>query len=567
MGRLIPRINLFIKLDLVVLFFLTVIILPTVTFLFRRGFFPMYDDMQVVRLWQMDKCIKDFQIPCRWVPDLGLGYGYPLFIFYAPLPYYLMEIVHLFGFSFINSVKLGFILSIFFSGVFFYLFARNFFNKTASLFVSFLYVYIPFRAASIYVRGAMGEAWGLAIIPFLFWGFENYLKNKGLKSGIIFSFTLATFLITHNLSVFMFLPFFIFWILLRIYIAKVNFFYIKKIIGFGLLGIGLSCFYLIPVIFERNLVHLETLTSGYFGYLQHFISLKQIFYSSKWGYGPSIPGPNDEVFLGIGPIHSFVALAGFISSIIAYRKKKVCLIFSIFLSAGFLFSAYLSHSRSTPLWQVFKFMEILQFPWRFIMVASFIASFLAGYLFEIFSKRLSLFFGFIIMIVTLGMYGNFFKPRVWFYITDSEKLSGESLKRQLTASIYDFLPKTATRAPDEVASSDLLQIKGEIETLEKRKGSNWFYYKVDVRSNNSTMAIPAYSFPHWKVRVNKDFVRTSPYGDLGSPSFSLENGIYTISAKLTKTLARIIGDVLSASSLLILLFLFYNDKKTRKINK
>lgn len=171
------------------------------------------------------------------------------------------------------------------------------------------------------------------------------------------------------------------------------------------------------------------------------------------------------------------------------------------------------------------------------------------------------------MIVTLGMYGNFFKPRVWFYITDSEKLSGESLKRQLTASIYDFLPKTATRAPDEVASSDLLQIKGEIETLEKRKGSNWFYYKVDVRSNNSTMAIPAYSFPHWKVRVNKDFIRTSPYGDLGSPSFSLENGIYTISAKLTKTLARIIGDVLSASSLLILLFLFYNDKKTRKINK
>ena len=78
----------------------------------RPGFFSMYDDMQVIRLQQMDKCVKDGQIPCRWAPDLGYGYGYPLYQYYAPLPYYVMETFHLLGFSLINSVKIGFILTI-----------------------------------------------------------------------------------------------------------------------------------------------------------------------------------------------------------------------------------------------------------------------------------------------------------------------------------------------------------------------------------------------------------------------------------------------------------------------
>ena len=90
---------------LFVLIVILIIIFPVIFRLIRPGFYSMYDDMQVIRLQQMDVCVRDGQIPCRWVPDLGLGYGYPLYQYYAPLPYYFMETVHLLGFSYAPRIK------------------------------------------------------------------------------------------------------------------------------------------------------------------------------------------------------------------------------------------------------------------------------------------------------------------------------------------------------------------------------------------------------------------------------------------------------------------------------
>ncbi len=91
---------------------LLLLVIPTFSSLLRPGYFPMHDDMQAMRLLQMDKCIKDGQIPCRWVPDMGYGYGYPQFNFYPPLPYYVMETFHLLGLGYLDSVKAGFVLSV-----------------------------------------------------------------------------------------------------------------------------------------------------------------------------------------------------------------------------------------------------------------------------------------------------------------------------------------------------------------------------------------------------------------------------------------------------------------------
>ena len=106
---------------------LLLFIIPSFFRLLRPGFFPIQDDMQVFRLFEMDKCIQDFQIPCRWIPDGGYQYGYPQFNFYAPGVYYLGEIIHLIGFQFIDSIKILFILGFVFSGITMFVLAREFF--------------------------------------------------------------------------------------------------------------------------------------------------------------------------------------------------------------------------------------------------------------------------------------------------------------------------------------------------------------------------------------------------------------------------------------------------------
>src|SRR6266571_3739128 len=72
---------------------------------FESGFFPIHDDTQVARVFEMNKSLGDGMFPVRWVSDLGYGYGYPIFNFYAPLAYYVGGIANLVGFDVFFATK------------------------------------------------------------------------------------------------------------------------------------------------------------------------------------------------------------------------------------------------------------------------------------------------------------------------------------------------------------------------------------------------------------------------------------------------------------------------------
>ena len=103
--------------------------IPAIWALLVPGFYGASDDLHIGWLFEMNRVIKMGQIPPRFVPDLSFGFGYPLFNFVFPLPFYIAEIFHLIGFSLVDSIKLLFLLSLPLSGVFMYLFLREFSNN------------------------------------------------------------------------------------------------------------------------------------------------------------------------------------------------------------------------------------------------------------------------------------------------------------------------------------------------------------------------------------------------------------------------------------------------------
>src|SRR3989337_4591724 len=110
------------NLNLFLYFFLSVFsILP----FFSPGFFTVHDDTQVARVFEMGKSLNDGMFPVRWVQDLGYGYGYPIFNFYAPLPYYVGGFFTLLGFDALISTKIMMIVGIILSGVFMYLLTQE----------------------------------------------------------------------------------------------------------------------------------------------------------------------------------------------------------------------------------------------------------------------------------------------------------------------------------------------------------------------------------------------------------------------------------------------------------
>src|SRR3989338_4247814 len=152
------------KKTLLILFLIT---LPSLISFFNTQFFYTQDYIFIARLQQMSKALSDGYFPVRWAGDLR--FGEPLFNFYAPLPYYLGAVIRLFGFEFIWVAKILFILSSFLSAVTMYIFIRYLFSSKAALFASALYVYAPYRAVDLYVRGAISEAWAFVFFPLIFY--------------------------------------------------------------------------------------------------------------------------------------------------------------------------------------------------------------------------------------------------------------------------------------------------------------------------------------------------------------------------------------------------------------
>ena len=72
------------------------------------GFFPMHDDTQPSRVFEMANALNDGMFPVRWSENLGFGFGYPIFNFYAPLAYYIGAVFYLAGLNPLDATKVIF---------------------------------------------------------------------------------------------------------------------------------------------------------------------------------------------------------------------------------------------------------------------------------------------------------------------------------------------------------------------------------------------------------------------------------------------------------------------------
>src|SRR3989344_6826795 len=133
-----------------------------------------------------------------------------------------------------------------------YLLGNRLFGKEGGLVSAVLYLFAPYRALDIYVRGAIAESFALALAPLFFYFSLRLIEKASIKNFLAFSFSLAAFLLSHNIMTMIFLPFFIIWIIFWTYTLRL------KVIATVFLSIvssfGLSAFFLLPAFFEKSLV-------------------------------------------------------------------------------------------------------------------------------------------------------------------------------------------------------------------------------------------------------------------------------------------------------------------------
>lgn len=416
------------------LILILILAIPTFWRMLTPGIFSM-QDFHFFRQLQFDKCVNILQLPCRWAPDAGLGYGEPLFNFYGQLPYAVGEIYHLLGGSIIDSVKFLFILSLLGSAVSMFFLARSVWKNNFSAIVSsMVYLYAPYRAVDVWVRGALPETLSFILFPLILLSVEN-------KSLVWFSFLLSALVLTHNLSLVMFLPVLVVWIIYRRFW--------KGIFGF-VAAMLISAFYILPVIFESKFVSLGTIIAGYFDFRAHFITLYQIFISRFWGYGGSTWGSGDGLSLSIGYVQWILPL---VILILILVKKKFSINevprwnkdFLILMALG-LFCLFLTHNKSTFIWTHVPGMAYIQFPWRFLSVATFCLAVSTGAIIQFFEKQ-KIIVSIVVVAIVIALNFSFFREDIWYKVNDSFYTTGEQWNLQREAAINDYWPLFGHKVP------------------------------------------------------------------------------------------------------------------------
>lgn len=165
--------------------------------------------LHLLRLGLLDFHVQRGTFYPRWVPEALLGYGYPLFNYYAPAAYYLAESFHLLGLSFYHSFVVALAMLVLAAGFAMFLLARDIFGRERSwpaLLAATAYMVGPYLLTNVFIRGAIAEAGAQALLPFVLWSFRRLLRTgQPARYLLVAVLSLAGLAITHTISL-LFLP-------------------------------------------------------------------------------------------------------------------------------------------------------------------------------------------------------------------------------------------------------------------------------------------------------------------------------------------------------------------------
>lgn len=529
--------------------------LPSAFALFVPGFYGASDEVHIAWLYEMYKTLQVGQIPPRFVPDLSYGFGYPLFNFVFPLPYYIGSVFHFLGLSLVDSTKAVFFLSIPLAAVFMYFFLRNLTGSKLSLLGAVLYSFAPYRSVDIYVRGAIGEIFAFVFFPVIALSvlkLTRETKKLNFKWIGIGALSIGGLILTHNIAAYMFIPFAAFLAIINWVQNKFDKQILLQLFLTFVLGILVAGYFWVPAILDSGLMKYDTV----FNFIDHFPTLQQL-YKPYWGYGASVPGPYDGMsfFLGISSIVTL--LAAVVLCIFFFRKytgeQKMILSWT-FISL--LIVIFMMNFRSTFLWQHLPLLPYFQFPWRFLMMTTFLIPILVITLEKVKYNGLIVVF---LILLTLGINYSYFRPQDFLGRTDGYFLN-KYIPVPKASDVYKMqqeeylrLPASTITRPDKNYPLFYNQA-GEAIAGGKQLSSLDGQLKSSFNSETE-VNFSKYYFPGWKAEVDGKPVSITPGYPFGQITVKIPAGSHQTSILFSETTPKLFLDLVSVLCLSLSVFL------------
>lgn len=521
----------------------------------------MHDDTQPTRVYEMTTAIKDGMFPVRWSHDLGYGYGYPIFNFYAPLAYYVGSYIQLAGSDTLTATKLMIAAGLLFAGITMYFLGKSLWGTLGGIVSALFYIYAPYHALNVFVRGAVSETWAYAFVPLAFYGLWKVSDTPKWRWVIVGAIGFAGVILSHNLTAMMITPFYGLMLLIggiRITRAFRNWSWILLVV-MAICGILLAAFYWLPAIGEMKYTNVQSQISGGSNFHDHFVCPEQLW-DSPWGFGGSTKGCVDGLSLKVGKVHLILAVLALLLALFFLKTDNRRRNIIYLTSFGLILSLFLMLSYSLPIWDFFKPMAYFQFPWRFLLMASFFSSILAGSVIFMLQQRSSMnkiftyaSWGVAVIVIGLVMFQNtkLFTPQTINAKTEADYTDTQKIRWDISKISDEYMPKNFAKPKKE---DDL--IKSKVTSVESIPTVSVMTDKTQrltasVTTNREVQILLniAY-FPSWHVFVDG---KESPYEKMDDGLLlTLPQGEHTVAAQFVPTDVEKIANWASLAGILLL---------------
>lgn len=324
---------------------------PLLWNLLRPGFYTSHDgEWMVIRLTAFHQALREGQFPVRWLPRLNHGYGYPVTNFLYPLPFYLAEPFYVLTGNPATAVQIVMGLSAVAMAVGMYVLLSALTTSHYSLITShkssvfsfpsfvgaLVYVYSPYVAFNLYQRGSLGELVAMGIIPWVLWA----IRARWWPVASLFFAALIT---AHNVVALLFFPL-IALLCRRDTTTNGRRPWEWRTYDWGgsllviSLGLGLSAFFWLPAITELRFVRASTIAVSDF----------------------------QNEYLSID---------------VAFKRSGL-----LATAANLGLPLFFLTDSSKGFWEMFKPLQVIQFPWRLLSVFSFTSAIIVSGILKKFSR-------------------------------------------------------------------------------------------------------------------------------------------------------------------------------------
>jgi len=514
---------------------------------------PCGDDItfHLLRTVQLDHLWSQGLFYSRLAPDMGWGYGYPIFNFHPAFSYYVVLLLSRAGLGLNLGVRVTLGLTFPILGLGVYFLARDFLREEGAIAAAVAAMYAPYAAYNPLVRGALAEALGWALLPWALWAVGRAARGAGRRWWVCGALFSAALLFTHMTAAVVGAVMLALYALMEALSPSpvpLRTRALGAAVALGL-GFGLVLFFWLPAVAERPLIQWERTLAGFpGGYAAHLLSLRELF--ALQPVRPDLVNPSPLRSLGLIP--ALLALPALLTLPFAPRRQP------LFFGGVLVGAVLLTLPVSSPLWESITLLRTFQFSCRFLGPASIALAVLVGRTVDLLPGRPGRLLGAgLAALALIAADFSWLKPS---YCPSWEHPSLQGLRQfeQSTGlmgvtSYGEYLPRAVEIWPTRPAETvfDPTSLPEGTTVQEEQRGplsaEGWVESPQPFR-----LTVNRFFYPGWRAWVDGELVEAAPEVGRGRLTLPVPAGRHYVAVRFGETPLRLAADLLSALSLLAL---------------